>query len=45
MCSINNAEKEDIYQFGVILIELITGKQIASSSEVEELKCEVYNYT
>ncbi|KAK7307130.1 hypothetical protein VNO77_39930 [Canavalia gladiata] len=36
--SINNAEKEDIYQFGVILLEVITGKLITSSREVEELK-------
>ncbi|KAH1058330.1 hypothetical protein GYH30_002756 [Glycine max] len=36
--SINDAEKEDIYQFGVILLEVITGKLITSSSEVEELK-------
>ncbi|XP_027360576.1 probable LRR receptor-like serine/threonine-protein kinase At1g14390 [Abrus precatorius] len=37
----NNAEKEDIYQFGVILLELITGKLITSTSEVEELKDEL----
>lgn len=42
MCSINNAEKEDIYQFGVILLEVITGKLITSSIEVEVLKYEVY---
>lgn len=41
MCSTNNAEKEDIYQLGVILLEVITGRQIASSSEVEQLKDEV----
>ncbi|XP_027346231.1 probable LRR receptor-like serine/threonine-protein kinase At1g14390 isoform X2 [Abrus precatorius] len=39
--STNNAEKEDIYQLGVILLEVITGKQIASSSEIEELKDEL----
>lgn len=41
ICSTNNAEKEDIYQLGVILLEVITGRQIASSSEVEQLKDEV----
>ncbi|KAJ1386036.1 Protein kinase domain [Sesbania bispinosa] len=39
--SINNAEKEDIYQLGVILLELITGKLITSSNDVEELKYEL----
>lgn len=37
----SDAEKEDIYQLGVILLEVITGRQIASSSEVEQLKDEV----
>ncbi|CAJ1939880.1 unnamed protein product [Sphenostylis stenocarpa] len=41
--STNNAEKEDIYQLGVILLEVITGKQIASSSEIEEMKDELEN--
>lgn len=41
--SINSAEKEDIYQFGLILLELITGKVVTSSMEVEVLKYEVYN--
>lgn len=41
MCSTNYAEKEDIYQLGVILLEVITGRQIASSSEVDQLKDEV----
>ena len=39
--STNKAEKEDIYQFGVILLEVITGKLITSSRKVEELKDEV----
>lgn len=39
--STNYAEKEDIYQLGVILLEVITGRQIASSSEVEQLKDEL----
>ncbi|XP_061338823.1 probable LRR receptor-like serine/threonine-protein kinase At1g14390 [Gastrolobium bilobum] len=37
----NDAEKEDIYQLGVTLLEIITGKIITSSSEVEELKNEL----
>ncbi|XP_054810417.1 probable LRR receptor-like serine/threonine-protein kinase At1g14390 [Prosopis cineraria] len=37
----NTAEKEDIYQFGVILLEVITGKSISSVNEVEELKDEL----
>ncbi|XP_028792529.1 probable LRR receptor-like serine/threonine-protein kinase At1g14390 [Neltuma alba] len=37
----NTAEKEDIYQFGVILLEVITGKSITSVNEVEELKDEL----
>ncbi|KAH1053776.1 hypothetical protein AAZX31_08G287600 [Glycine max] len=41
--STNNTEKEDIYQLGVILLEVITGKQITSSSEIEELKEELEN--
>ncbi|XP_050236243.1 probable LRR receptor-like serine/threonine-protein kinase At1g14390 [Mercurialis annua] len=36
-----NAEKEDIYQLGVILIQLITGKLVASSDELEELKIQL----
>ncbi|KAL2349287.1 hypothetical protein Fmac_003287 [Flemingia macrophylla] len=39
--STNNAEKEDIYQYGVILLAVITGKLITSSSEVEELRDEL----
>ncbi|OIV93740.1 hypothetical protein TanjilG_16591 [Lupinus angustifolius] len=39
--STNKAEKEDIYELGVILLELITGRRIESSSELEELKDEV----
>ncbi|ESW29671.1 hypothetical protein PHAVU_002G089300 [Phaseolus vulgaris] len=39
--STNKAEKEDIYQFGVILLEVITGKLITSSRKVEELKDEL----
>lgn len=39
---INSAEKEDIYHFGLIQLELITGKLVTSSMEVEVLKYEVY---
>jgi hypothetical protein len=41
IASTSNAEKEDIYQLGVILLEVITGTQIASSSDVEQLKDEL----
>ncbi|KAF5449684.1 hypothetical protein F2P56_030103 [Juglans regia] len=36
--SIETAEKEDIYQLGVILLEVITGKRITSAIEVSDLK-------
>lgn len=36
-----NAEKDDIYKLGVILIELLTGKQVSSESELDELKQEL----
>ncbi|KAI5437570.1 probable LRR receptor-like serine/threonine-protein kinase At1g14390 [Lathyrus oleraceus] len=39
--SINSAEKEDIYHFGLIQLELITGKLVTSSMEVEVLKYEL----
>lgn len=41
MCRMDEAEKEDIYQLGVILLEVITGKRITSANEIEELKDEV----
>ncbi|KAK6931194.1 Serine-threonine/tyrosine-protein kinase, catalytic domain [Dillenia turbinata] len=37
-CSADNAEKDDIYQLGVILLEVITGKVMASESKLEQLK-------
>ncbi|KAL8161530.1 hypothetical protein V2J09_013019 [Rumex salicifolius] len=37
----SNAEKDDIYMLGVILIELLTGKQVSSESEIDELKQEL----
>lgn len=36
-----NPEKEDIYNLGVILLELLTGKQITSESQLDELKQEL----
>ncbi|KAJ4838083.1 hypothetical protein Tsubulata_045449 [Turnera subulata] len=33
-----NAEKEDVYQLGVILVQIITGKLVTSSHELEELR-------
>ncbi|KAF2325413.1 hypothetical protein GH714_027836 [Hevea brasiliensis] len=36
-----NAEKEDIYQLGVILVQVITGKLITSPSELEELRSQL----
>lgn len=36
-----DAEKEDVYQLGVILLQVITGKPIKSTRELEELKLEV----
>ncbi|KAG9153408.1 hypothetical protein Leryth_021828 [Lithospermum erythrorhizon] len=33
-----NTEKDDIYQFGVILLEVITGRPITSASELDDLK-------
>ncbi|XP_059447688.1 probable LRR receptor-like serine/threonine-protein kinase At1g14390 isoform X2 [Corylus avellana] len=35
------AEKEDIYQLGVILLEVITGQLTTSASEVNELKLQL----
>ncbi|KAK7824959.1 putative lrr receptor-like serine/threonine-protein kinase [Quercus suber] len=35
------AEKEDIYQLGVILLQVITGKLVTSASETNELKLEL----
>ncbi|KAJ8445445.1 hypothetical protein Cgig2_031258 [Carnegiea gigantea] len=36
-----NPEKEDIYNLGVILLELLTGKLITSESQLDELKLEL----
>jgi serine/threonine protein kinase len=41
-CSSEIAEKEDIYQLGVILLEFITGQLTTSASEVNDLKLQVF---
>ncbi|XP_022968032.1 probable LRR receptor-like serine/threonine-protein kinase At1g14390 [Cucurbita maxima] len=35
-----NPEKEDIFQFGAILLQVITGRPITSTSELDDLKSE-----
>lgn len=42
-CSAANLEKDDIYNFGVILLEIITGKPVTSNHELEYLQYEVCN--
>ncbi|XP_057530634.1 probable LRR receptor-like serine/threonine-protein kinase At1g14390 [Amaranthus tricolor] len=37
----SNPDKDDIYNLGVILLELLTGRQITSDKQVEELKLEL----
>ncbi|CAL1357330.1 unnamed protein product [Linum trigynum] len=39
--STENSDKEDVYQLGMIVLQLITGKRIKSSEEVEELKAQL----
>ncbi|KAJ6712001.1 hypothetical protein OIU79_008256 [Salix purpurea] len=36
-----NAEKEDVYQLGVILLQVITGKLVASSRALDELRIQL----
>lgn len=36
-----DGEKEDVYQLGVILLQVITGKLVKSASEVDELKLQL----
>ncbi|WCJ32475.1 Leucine-rich repeat protein kinase family protein [Euphorbia peplus] len=36
-----NSEKEDVYQLGLILLQIITGKIIKSTSELDELKIQL----
>ncbi|KAG8654075.1 probable LRR receptor-like serine/threonine-protein kinase At1g14390 [Manihot esculenta] len=36
-----NAEKEDVYQLGVILVQVITGRLVTSQSELEELRIQL----
>lgn len=44
-CSDENAEKEDIYQLGVLLLQVITGKLVTFSNELDGLKLEVCKFT
>ncbi|EXB63829.1 putative LRR receptor-like serine/threonine-protein kinase [Morus notabilis] len=37
----DGGEKEDIYQLGIILLEVITGKLVKSSTELNEMKLEL----
>ncbi|KAA8529454.1 hypothetical protein F0562_033747 [Nyssa sinensis] len=39
--SIEDAEKDDIYQLGIIILEIITGRPITSESELDDLKLEL----
>lgn len=43
-CSDENAEKEDIYQLGVLLLQVITGKLVTFSNELDGLKLEVCKF-
>ena len=43
--SLEHGEKEDVYQLGLILFEIITGKPAGSQREVEALKAEVCSYS
>ncbi|KAK0574194.1 hypothetical protein LWI29_019572 [Acer saccharum] len=38
---VKNAEKEDVYQLGVILLQVITGRLIKSTSELDDLKLQI----
>lgn len=40
-CSNEDPEKDDIYQFGVILLQVITGKLFNSKSEIAEMKLQL----
>ncbi|KAJ4960547.1 hypothetical protein NE237_020457 [Protea cynaroides] len=39
--SIKHSEKEDVYQLGVLLLEVITGKQVMSQNELNVLKLQL----
>ncbi|KAF5939058.1 hypothetical protein HYC85_023317 [Camellia sinensis] len=41
ICSIENPEKNDVYQLGIILLEIITSKPITSDRESHELKLQL----
>lgn len=42
-CSTGTAEKEDIYELGVILLEVLTGRLIILASEIDDLKLQVFS--
>lgn len=37
-----NGEKEDIYQFGLILLEIVTGKPPGSDTQLDSLRAKVH---
>ncbi|XP_065863086.1 probable LRR receptor-like serine/threonine-protein kinase At1g14390 [Euphorbia lathyris] len=39
--STKNAEKEDVYQLGLILLQIITGKIVKSTADLDELKIQL----
>ncbi|XWS69744.1 hypothetical protein CRYUN_Cryun04dG0205600 [Craigia yunnanensis] len=41
LCSDKNAEKEDIYQLGILLLQVITGELATVTSELDELKLQL----
>lgn len=40
-CRVNHADKNDIYDFGVILLELMVGRRLKSKSEIDAVKDQV----
>lgn len=42
--SLGHGEKEDIYQLGVVLLEIITGKPAGSQSELDSLRVQVFGF-
>lgn len=41
LCSTKHEDKMDVYDFGVILLEIIVGRPITSQSEVDQVKDQV----